>query len=372
MFYRPTQVTVDLQALKQNAAAIAALHPNVQLCAVVKADAYGHGSIQVAQTLSQSGVSWLAVALVEEGIRLREAGIKLPILVLGALVDEAADALVKFDLIPTVFDAKQLEALSNAAQTTSLKFHLKVDTGMSRLGVLPADMDNFLTELKSYPNLHLDGVMTHLQNADLNDTQRNQAQTQVFEDALTQVQAAGLSPQYRHLSNSAATLTLENTSQNLLRPGLVMYGLSPMQTTVPKDLTPLMRWTTRPLQIKEIAAGERVSYGGHFVAKRATKIAVLPVGYADGYRRSFEGKADVLIQGRRAPIVGSICMDLCMVDVTDFNSISQQDEVVLMGRQGNECITTYDLAQWAGTIPYEITCGISDRVPRQYLGASPC
>jgi len=141
---------------------------------------------------------------------------------------------------------------------------------------------------------------------------------------------------------------------------------------VPTDLTPLMRWTTRPLQIKEIAAGERVSYGGHFVAKRATKIAVLPVGYADGYRRSFEGKADVLIQGKRAPVVGSICMDLCMVDVTDFDSISQQDEVVLMGRQGDECITTYDLAQWAGTIAYEITCGISDRVPRQYLGASPC
>ncbi|MBT6179114.1 MAG: alanine racemase [Deltaproteobacteria bacterium] len=369
MFYRPTQVAVDLQALRQNAAAIAKLHPDVQLCAVVKADAYGHGSVEIARTLADAGVAWLAVALVEEGIRLREAGIDLPILVLGALVNEAAEALVKFKLIPTVFEVEQLEALSKAAGSSSLKLHLKVDTGMSRLGVQPEQLGAFLQELKNHPNLVLDGVMTHLQNADLEDTPRNQAQIEAFENALSQVKSAGFSPQHRHLSNSAATLTLENTSQNLLRPGLVMYGLSPMQTNVPKALTPLMRWTTRPLQIKEIAAGERVSYGGHFVAKRATKIAVLPVGYADGYRRSFEGKADVLIQGRRAPIVGSICMDLCMVDVTDFENITQQDEVVLMGSQGTECITTYDLAQWAGTIAYEITCGISDRVPRQYTGA---
>jgi alanine racemase len=368
MFYRPTQVTVDLQALTQNAATIRALHPQVKLCAVVKADAYGHGSIQIAQTLAQAGISWLAVAHVEEGVRLREAGIGLPILVLGALVDEAADALVKFNLIPTVFEVGQLAALSKAAQTTSLDIHLKVDTGMSRLGVQSEGLAEFLKELKHYPNLVLGGVMTHLQNADLEDTQRNQTQVQAFEDALTKVEDAGFSPQCRHLSNSAATLTLENTGQNLLRPGLVMYGLSPMQHNVPKDLKPLMRWTTRSLQIKEIAAGERVSYGGHFVAKRRTKIAVLPVGYADGYRRSFEGKADVLIQGRRAPVVGSICMDLCMVDVTDFQDISRKDEVVLMGSQGDECITTYDLANWAGTIPYEITCGISDRVPRHYTG----
>lgn len=368
MFYRPTQVTIDLQALKQNAATLGALHPQVKLCAVVKADAYGHGSVQIAQTLAQAGISWLAVALVEEGIRLREAGIKLPILVLGALVDEAAQALVEFNLIPTVFQTGQLEALSKAAKTTSLNIHLKVDTGMSRLGVQPEGLGKFLNELKNYPNLILDGVMTHLQNADLEDTQRNQIQIQAFEQALTKVKGEGFSPSYHHVSNSAATLTLENTSQNLLRPGLVMYGLSPMQTNVPKALMPLMRWTTRPLQLKEIAAGERVSYGGHFVAKRRTKLAVLPVGYADGYRRSFEGSADVLIQGRRAPIVGSICMDLCMVDVTDFQDISQKDEVVLMGSQGDECITTYELADWAETIPYEITCGISDRVPRRYTG----
>ena len=368
MYYRPTQVAIDLDALKHNVSTIRGLHPQTELCAVVKADAYGHGSVHIAKILEQSGVSWLAVALVEEGIRLREAGINLPILVLGALVDEAADALVQYNLVPTVFETRQLDALSKAAGSSSLSIHVKIDTGMSRLGVQSKDIKPFLETLQNYPNLILDGLMTHLQNADLEDTKRNEDQLQAFAQGLKQVQDAGFSPRFFHFSNSAGTLTIENTSQNLLRPGLVMYGLSPMQDHSAAQLQPLMRWSTRPLQIKTVQAGERVSYGGHFIAERTTRIAVLPVGYADGYRRSFEGKAEVLIQGRRAPVIGSICMDLCMVDVTDFENISQQDEVVLMGTQQNDTISTYDLAKWADTIAYEITCGISDRVPRHYTG----
>ena len=368
MYYRPTQVTIDLNALKHNVSTIRALHPKTQLCAVVKADSYGHGSIQIAKVLEESGVAWLAVALVEEGIRLREAGIRLPILVLGALVDEAADALVQYNLVPTVFEARQLEALSKAAGSGSLSIHVKLDTGMSRLGVQAHDLPSFLESLKNFPNLKLDGLMTHLQNADLEDAPRNESQIASFEQGRKDVQSAGFSPTFFHFSNSAGTLTIENTSQNLLRPGLVMYGLSPMQDHSAAKLQPLMRWSTRPLQIKTIGAGEKVSYGGHFIAQRTTRIAVLPVGYADGYRRSFEGQAEVLIQGRRAPVVGSICMDLCMVDVTDFEDVSQKDEVVLMGTQGKDTISTYDLARWADTIAHEITCGISDRVPRRYIG----
>ena len=371
MYYRPTQVDIDLAALRHNVSTIQGLHPKTRLCAVVKADAYGHGSVQIARVLEASGVSWLAVALVEEGIRLREAGITLPILVLGALVDEAADALMKHHLVPTVFEARQLPALSKAAGDHALKIHVKLDTGMSRLGVQKHEIHPFLESLRNYPNLELSGLMTHLQNADLGDEKRNDTQVQAFETSIREIQGAGFSPEFFHFSNSAGTLTIENTSQNLLRPGLVMYGLSPMQTEHAKKLQPLMRWSTRPLQIKTIQAGERVSYGGHFVASRETRIAVLPVGYADGYRRSFEGKAHVLIQGRRAPVVGSICMDLCMVDVTEFDSVTQKDEVILMGNQGSESISTYDLADWAGTIAYEITCGISDRVPRHYTGMSP-
>ncbi len=369
MYYRPTQVSIDLAALKHNVTAVRELHPQTEICAVVKADAYGHGSVHIAKVLAESGVSWLAVALVEEGIRLREAGIDLPILVLGALVDEAADALVRYNLVPTVFEAGQLEALSQAAGAKDLPIHVKIDTGMSRLGVQEKNLKTFLEELRTYPNLVLDGLMTHLQNADLADTERNDTQLENFDRSVKEVIASGFDPRFFHFSNSAGTLTIENTSQNLLRPGLVMYGLSPMQNHNAAQLRPLMQWSTRPLQIKTVEAGERVSYGGHFVAERTTRIAVLPVGYADGYRRSFEGKAEVLIQGRRAPVIGSICMDLCMVDVTDFENVSQQDEVILMGTQLGDTISTYDLAAWADTIAYEITCGISDRVPRHYLGA---
>ncbi len=370
MYYRPTQVSIDLNALKHNVSTIRDLHPQTELCAVVKADAYGHGSVHIAKVLEQSGVSWLAVALVEEGIRLREAGIQLPILVLGALVDEAADALVQHNLVPTVFETRQLEALSKAAGAGSLKIHVKLDTGMSRLGVQEKDLQSFLTSLHQFPNLHLDGLMTHLQNADLKDTERNEEQIKNFNRGVQEVEAAGFTPSHFHFSNSAGTLTIENTSQNLLRPGLVMYGLSPMQEHGATQLQPLMQWSTRPLQVKTIEAGDKVSYGGHFVAERTTRIAVLPVGYADGYRRSFEGKAEVLIQGRRAPVVGSICMDLCMVDVTEFENVTQTDEVVLMGTQAGDTISTYDLARWANTIAYEITCGISDRVPRHYIGTA--
>ena len=370
MYYRPTQVAIDLDALKHNVSLIRELHPQTKLCAVVKADAYGHGSVHIARTLEQAGVSWLAVALVEEGIRLREAGIQLPILVLGALVDEAASALVQHNLVPTVFEMRQLEALSKAAGSGSLSIHVKLDTGMSRLGVQKKDRQAFLEALHQFPNLKLDGLMTHLQNADLEDTERNEAQLESFQQGVEEVQSAGFSPSFFHFSNSAGTLTIENTSQNLLRPGLVMYGLSPMQDHTTSQLQPLMRWSTRPLQVKTIEAGEKVSYGGHFVAERTTRIAVLPVGYADGYRRSFEGKAEVLIQGRRAPVVGSICMDLCMVDVTDFEAVTQNDEVILMGTQSGDTISTYDLARWADTIAYEITCGISDRVPRHYTGTT--
>ena len=368
MFYRQTQVTICLAALRKNVAAISKRHPGTNICAVVKADAYGHGSVEVSRVLAQSGVHLLAVATVEEGVHLREAGITLPILVLGALVEEAVPTMVQYNLQATIFSSEQVMALGHALRGAELPVHLKIDTGMSRLGVLPRNLSELLTALNKYPNLRLDGVMTHLQNADLADTERNQMQLQRFQKCMAQIETAGFSPKMRHFSNSAASLSLKNAGQNLLRVGLVMYGLSPMNNHVPTDLTPLMRWTTRPLQIKQVEAGERVSYGGLFVANRKTTLAVLPVGYADGYRRSFAGKAHVLIHEKRAPVVGAICMDMCVVDVTDLPPVSIRDEVVLMGSQGEENISTYELAAWANTICYEITCGISDRVPRRYLG----
>jgi alanine racemase len=367
MSFRPTRATIDLTALRSNLAYIRSQQPGAALCGVVKADAYGHGAVPLAKILEEEGIAWLAVSLVEEGIELRHAGILSPILVLSAPLRGAVDALIKFRLTPTVFSLEQLDTLINESDGRALSYHLKVDSGMHRLGLSRTEVNPFLDRALKNPHLTLDGLMTHLQSADLGDEAVNQAQLEHFKQTLMQVRVRGITPTWIHTHNSAGCLSLEKGSTNLLRPGLILYGLSPMDALRPAEFQPLMRWTTEPLQLKEIPVGARVSYGGHFIAQRTTQLMVLPVGYRDGYRKGFEGKAEVLVRGKRAPIVGSICMDLCMADITDIPGVQLGDEVVLMGAQGDKEITAYELASWAATIPYEIPCSISARVSRSYV-----
>ena len=367
MSFRPTRATIDLAALRGNVAHIRAITPDVALCAVVKADAYGHGSIPLAKVLEEEAINWFAVSLVEEGIELRRAGVMTPILVLSAPLLGAVDALIKYRLTPTVFSLEQLDTLIKESDGRALSYHLKVDSGMNRLGLSREEVNPFLDKALKAPHLKLDGLMTHLQSADIGDDATTQEQLSHFKQTIMQVRVRGITPTWIHTHNSAGCLSLEKGSTNLLRPGLILYGLSPMDTQRPKELKPLLRWTTEPLQFKSIPIGARVSYGGHFEAARPTRVMVLPVGYRDGYRKGFEGQAQVLVRGQRAPVIGSICMDLCMVDVTDIPNAQLGDEVVLMGRQGEEELTAYELAEWADTIPYEIPCSISDRVARTYV-----
>ncbi len=366
MQIRPTTVTVDLAAIRHNLGVIRELAPGLAVCAVVKADAYGHGLKPVGRTLANAGIDWLAVALIEEGRALRAEGIATPILVLGAALDGGFDELLESRLVPAIFRADHLESLARAARGRRTEMHLKLDTGMGRLGVPVSELPGFLDALGRHPNLVLDGVLTHFANADLADREFNGRQLQLFQEALEMLRARGHAPRWHHIANSAAVISYPEAREGLLRPGLMTYGLKPLPCSI--DLRPAMRWTTRPVHLKSVPAGTRVSYGGRWVSSRTSRIATLPVGYADGYPRAMTGKAEVLVRGKRAPVVGTNCMDLCMIDVTDVPGVALEDEVVLMGTQGDEAITAYDLARWAGTIPYEIVCGVGPRVPRAYVG----
>lgn len=365
-FHRKTSAHIDLDAILANYDSIAAMHPQSSLCAVIKANAYGHGDIEVARALETKNVAWFAVALVEEGIHLRNAGIKTPILVLGGALEDSYDALIQYDLTPAIFTLEHLQKLSHAAGASTKEFHLKIDTGMSRLGLFQSELPAFLHAVHSYPNLHLQGALTHFANADVRDLRANDRQTQLFNKALEEIETAGFCLEYKHVANSAATLSLNPPPGNLLRIGLGLYGLDPLTPRSTQVLRPALEWKTSIVHIKKLPPNTKVSYAGQWSSPTISHIATLPVGYADGYPRSLANRAEVLIQGTRVPIVGNICMDLCMADITGVKNAVIGDEVVLLGKQKNASIDAYELAQWANTIPYEITTGISYRVPRKY------
>ncbi|MCK5687622.1 alanine racemase [Myxococcota bacterium] len=367
MAIRHTALTVDLGAIRHNLAVIRELVGERPVCAVIKANAYGHGLERVGLTLADAGVDWLAVALVEEGLALRSAGIQTPILVLGAAIRDGFEQIIEENLTPVIFRLDHLKGLGAAAGGKPHSFHLKIDTGMARLGLSLDELDEFLDLLQSYPNLKLQGLMTHFANADLADLDFNTHQLKLFEQARLHLAKRGHTPPLLHLSNSAAVLSFSDAYQTLVRPGLAIYGLDPRAARGTQDLRVAMRWTTRPIHIKTVAKGVRVSYGGRWTAPKESQIATLPLGYADGYPRQLSNKAQVLVRGQRAPVVGSICMDLCMVDVSHIPGVTLDDEVVLLGSQGDDSICPRELAAWADTISYEIICGVGMRVPRRYV-----
>lgn len=372
---RPTRAEIDLGALTRNHATLRAAAPGVDVLAVVKADAYGHGAVPVSRALEAAGVRFLGVALVEEGLALREAGLRSDILVLGGAYDGGWETLLEHRMIPVVFRPEHLGALEAAARArgTTARAHLKVDTGMGRLGVLPGDVPAFLEAARACRRVELEGLCSHFANADLADAALTGLQVSRFRTALGQMRAAGFEPRWRHLSNSAGLLALpearDGVEMNLARPGLALYGLVPAPWLRPsRTLEPVLSWKTAVVHLKAVPAGTPVSYGSTWTAPRPSRIATLPVGYADGWSRLLSNRGAVLVRGRRAPIVGRVCMDLCMVDVTDVPGAEVGDEVVLLGTQGAETQDAHQLAALQGTIAYDVLCAIGARVPRVVVG----
>ena len=369
----PTYATVNLAALAHNLSCITRyLSPHCEILAIVKANAYGHGAVETAQALVRQGIGRFAVASLDEGIALRHAGINASIVVLGALFEQQIADLVANTLTPVISDGRILSSLTKAARSHQAPYpiHLKVETGMGRLGFSPEELLSLLDCSLVRSPLQVEGLMTHLADADGKDTAFTEQQLGIFRTVLAQVKQRGVTLPFVHTANSAAIVRFPAAHFSLVRPGIMLYGYHTLPTTVPApDLKPVLSLHTTIAQLRTIPRGGSVSYNGTFVATRPTRIAVLPIGYADGYSRRLSHRGLVLIQGRRAPIVGLVCMDMIMVDVTDLAPVQIGDSVTLIGQQGEESIWADEVADWIGTIPYEILCGIGSRVPRLYESA---
>lgn len=364
---RPTVAEIDLHALAQNLKGIRAkVGRRVQVMAVVKANAYGHGMTDVARFLQQRAVDYFGVANAEEGSALREAGITAPIHVFTIPAPTQIPVFTTFGLDATVGSETEARLLNEQAQRARkrLNVHIKIDTGMNRIGVRPRDVGALVRVVGGLKRLEIKGAYTHFATADRRDKTFSMQQLGLFNQALESLRAAGVEPETVHCAGSAGILDIPESYFSMVRPGIMMYGYYPSdETTESVRLKPVLSLKSRVSMVKWIEPGESVSYGRRFVASRRTKIATLPLGYADGYMRLLTGQSNVLIGGRLFPIVGTICMDQLMVDV-GRTDVCVGDEAVLIGRQGRKAITAWDLAARAGTIPYEICTNISSRVPR--------
>ncbi len=365
---RPTWVEVDLSAIANNTRRLVErIGDNVALMAVLKADAYGHGAYRVSRTVLNSGAQWLGVACLGEAIALRQAGIDAPILNLGYAPPWQARDAVRHDVVSTVFSLDVAEALSRAARDLArqARVHVKVDTGMGRLGLLPDDAVAFIGRLSELTGVETDGVFSHLAAADEADLAYTQWQLSRFEEVLQSLSDEGLLPRWVHIANSAATVRLASSHHTMVRAGIMLYGLSPSaETPCPPNFRPALAFKCQVAQVKDLPAGSYIGYGRTFQTVRDTRIAVIPVGYADGFRRGPRTWPYVLIRGRRAPLVGAVCMDQTMLDVTDIPDVREGDEVVLIGTQGGETLSADMVAEALGTINYEVISEILARVPR--------
>ena len=378
---RPNWAEVSLFALRHNFRALQAhVGPSVNICAVVKCDAYGHGSEACALALEQEGVTWFGVTSTDEGVALREAGVRSRILILvGAFRGEEEDAL-RYDLTPTVHRIEDVEAISRAAVRNGhrgrVRVHLKLDTGMARLGLSLSELDNFAVRMKAIPEVELEGVFSHLASAEVLDASDAELQQKRFVQALGTLERQGLRPGFRHLANSSATLGRPSSWFNFVRPGMAVYGYelplvhrdgSAVTEYHPLGLVPVLSWKTRVLSLRDVPAGQALGYNGAYVTSAPARIAVIAAGYGDGLYRRLAPAGYVLLHGQRAPILGRISMDLTIVDVTKISGVEIGDVVVLIGRDGDEQITAVDHADWSGTIAYEILCNLSERVVRHHV-----
>lgn len=372
---RPTRAEVNLANLRHNLRAIErVLGGSSAVWGVLKADAYGHGSPAVARTLERAGIAGLCVALLEEGVELRAAGIRAPILVMGGYYGPRRDGLEEIlanDLIPVIYDVGQVERLAAIARDEGhqVAVHLKVDTGMGRLGAPMAELDSVLDALARSPEVRVDGLMTHFACADADDLGSARMQLARFAEMETRMKRAGLAPRLKHAANSAALLRLPDARFDIVRPGLMLFGLSPCDGSA-GDLRPVMRVRSEIVALREVATGESIGYGHTWQATRASKIATVPMGYADGLNRQLGNRGSSLVRGKRAPLVGTVSMDLTMIDVTEIAGAKVGDEVVFLGPQegplGKDAISAGEIANLTGTITWDVLTSVSRRVPRFY------
>jgi alanine racemase len=371
---RPTLVKVNLARLEHNIHNLISLIPaDTAFMAIVKANAYGHGAEKIAKHAVKAGASWLGVALPEEGAELREKGLRVPILVLGEISREQCTTVVQYDLVQAIPSLHTASWLNQAALRSGqkVKVHLKLDTGMNRIGFRSLDEINTAAiELRGMKGLSIEGAFTHFATADEEDSEFTLRQVALFEDMVKILGENQIHPYILHASNSAGILSFSEAYFNLVRGGISIYGYYPstnLRIHAKTQLLPILQWETRIVHIKTIEAGSSISYGRSYFASDNMRVATLPVGYADGYNRLLSNRGYVLIRGKRAPIIGRICMDQCMVDITAIPDAEVGDTVVLLGEQGQESICADEMADICETISYEILTSISERVPRVYI-----
>lgn len=370
---RPVWMEVDLDNLVHNIRQIKANITNpTSVMGIIKADGYGHGSLEVARVLKEEGVDRFGVAVLDEGIQLRAAGIKEPILVLGYTPPQLFEQLLEYRITPTIYnygDAVKLSELA-CAKGTKMRIHLKLDTGMGRIGLVSVqDSLDIVSNIYQLSSIIVEGIFTHFSVADERDKSYTKEQYKKYINFITALRKRGIDIPLCHAGNSAACIDLPDMHLDMVRPGIILYGLYPSDQ-VDKEklkLKPLASLRARIAHVKTVPAGTSIGYGRRYVSKATSVIATLPIGYADGYTRMLSGKASVLVRGARAPLVGNICMDQCMIDVTGIPDVKVGDEVILMGKQDGQSVTAEELADLIGTINYEIVCMIGKRVPRVYV-----
>jgi len=368
---RPTRAEINLANLRHNLRVVQRATKS-PVWSVLKADAYGHGAKAVARTLERAGTGGICVALLEEAIELREAGIKIPILVMGGYYGGAWGELLRHDLTPVVYDPSHVEALADEVRFSGsepIAVHLKVDTGMARLGVAPREVVSLARALLRHPEVVFEGLMTHFACADSGETESVDHQLSVLDAVTADLASIGLSPKLRHAANSAALFQCPRSHLDAVRPGLAIFGIEP-RVGLAQDLRPAMCLRSEIVALRDLAPGDAVGYGATWTARRPSRIATVPLGYADGLGRGLSNKGHVLVRGRRAPIVGTVSMDMIMADVTDVAGAELRDEVVALGSQrgllGTDEITVAEMAAHLGTIPWEVLTNVSRRVPRFY------
>lgn len=368
-----TWAEVDLDAVAHNIREIRKItNKEAQIMAVVKADAYGHGFLETTKTLLDNGADRLAVAVLQEGKQLRKSGVDVPILILGASAPEDAEDLIEFGITPTVFDYEFAKALSDTAKKrgTVTKVHIKLDTGMTRIGFVINDEDNTeiintIIKISKLPYLEIEGIFSHFSTSDEYDSAYTLMQFDRFMGVVNALEEKGLKIPIRHICNSAGIMMYPQMHLDMVRPGVILYGMYPSNEVDKSrlNLIPAMTIKSTLTLVKEVEAGRGVSYGKEYITDKTTKIATVPIGYADGYLRKIAKKGKMLVNGTEVPIIGRICMDQCMIDVTNVHNIDKGDEVIVFGK---DKITIDDLAEWLETINYEIACIVGKRIPRIY------
>jgi len=377
---RPTWAEVSLATLRQNFRTVQKhVGPKVTVCAVVKADAYGHGAVECSHALEAEGARWLGVTSLDEAIPLREAGIRSSLLLMTGFWRGEETEIVRLHLTPTVWEPWHIESLEAAAAALGVArhpVHLKVDTGMGRLGVVVDQLPGVLAALKAAGHLTLDGLSTHLADSEIMDAPSVAAQERNFDIARRMVREAGLEPTFVHMANTGAVISRRETWNSMVRPGVALYGYylafqragrEVSGGTLRLQVKPILTWKTRILSLRDFAGNQALGYGGTYVTKAPAHVAVLPVGYADGYNRQLSNRGRVIVRDHYAPIVGRISMDLTLVDVTGIPGVAVGDEVILLGVGDGLSVDALEHAELANSTPYEILCNISKRVPRRYV-----